>query len=227
MKTKKEFDEKITDGFISRHINRKLSRNLFTPLILRIYKKITPNQVSLMSFIISVFSSVLFFLSSPLLGGVVVQLSSVLDGCDGEIARYKKMTSKTGNFLDAFFDRYADFFVLSGVFYYVLIHVANKTIFGLYFTLPLIVIISVLAIFGMLMSEYMIQKSIASFNYDPKDHWIFWGRRDLRLFAVFIGGVLAHFNPIFLFFTLVFLAIETNFRSIGRFFLTFRGFQRD
>ena len=99
-----------------------------------------------------------------------------------------------------FFDRYADFFILSGVFYYVLIHVANKTIFGLYFALPLIVIISVLAIFGMLMSEYMIRKSIVSFNYDPNDHWIFGGRRDLRLFAVFIGGVLAHFNPIFLFF---------------------------
>ncbi len=153
--------------------------------------------------------------------------TSILDGCDGEIARYKKMAPKTGNFWDAFLDRYTDFFILSGVFYYVLIHVANKTILGIYFTLPAIVIISVLAIFGMLMSEYMIQKSIAVFSYDSKDHWIFWGRRDLRLFAVFIGGVLAYFNPIFVFFALVFLAIETNLRSIGRFFLTLRFFQRD
>lgn len=226
MGIKKVYSGKSSDGFISRHINRKLSENLFTPLILRIYKGVTPNQLSFFSFIVSILGGIAFFLFHPIIGGVIVQLSSILDGCDGEIARCKKMSSKTGNYFDAFLDRYADFFILFGVFYYVLINVANKTIFGIYFWLPIVLFLSVLAIFGMLMSEYMIQKSIANFNYDPKDHWIFSGRRDLRLFVIFAGGVLTFFNPIFAFFALVFLAIETNLKSIGRFILTLKAFSR-
>jgi len=225
MKTKKVYEGKSSDGLIARYINRKLSENLFTPLILRIYKRVTPSQVSVMSFIISVFGGVAFFLFYPIIGGVLVQLASILDGCDGEIARQKKMASATGNFFDAFLDRYADFFILLGVFYYALIHVANKTLFGIYFGLPLVLVLSVLAIFGILMSEYMIQKSIAGLKYELKDHWVSKGRRDFRLFVIFIGGVLTYFSPIFAFIALAFVAIETNLKSVGRFILTLRVFQ--
>lgn len=226
MGIKKAYSGKSSDGFISRYLNRKLSENLFTPLILRIYKDATPNQISFFSFIVSIMGGVAFFLFHPIIGGVIVQLSSILDGCDGEIARYKKMSSKTGNYFDAFLDRYADFFILIGVFYYVITHVANKTLFGIYFWLPLVLFLSVLAIFGMLMSEYMIQKSIASFNYDPKEHWIFGGRRDLRLFVIFVGGILTYFSPIFAFIALAFIAFETNLRAVGRFILTLKAFSR-
>ncbi|NQS98202.1 MAG: hypothetical protein HQ591_07100 [candidate division Zixibacteria bacterium] len=135
------------------------------------------------------------------------------------------MASATGNFFDAFLDRYADFFILLGVFYYALIHVANKTFFGIYFGLPLVLVLSVLAIFGILMSEYMIQKSIAGLKYELKDHWVSKGRRDFRLFVIFIGGVLTYFSPIFAFIALAFVAIETNLKSVGRFILTLRVFQ--
>ncbi|NQS98201.1 MAG: hypothetical protein HQ591_07095 [candidate division Zixibacteria bacterium] len=65
MKMKKVYEGKSSDGLIARYINRKLSENLFTPLILRIYKRVTPNQVSVMSFIISVFGGVAFFYFTP------------------------------------------------------------------------------------------------------------------------------------------------------------------
>jgi CDP-L-myo-inositol myo-inositolphosphotransferase len=226
MTTKKVYKGKSSDGFISRYINRKLSKNLFTPLILRIYKRATPNQVSVLGFIISVFGGAAFFLFYPVVGGIIVQLSSVLDGCDGEIARHKKMASETGNFFDAILDRYGDLFILLGVFYYTLIYVADETIFGIHFGLPVVAVLSVLAIFGMLMSEYAIQKSIAGLRYELKNHWVARGRRDLRLFVVFIGGILTYFSPVFAFLALVFVAIETNLRSIGRFILTLRAFQR-
>lgn len=226
MKKKNSYKGKGSDGFISRYINRKLSGSLFTPLILKIYKDVTPNQVSILSSIVSIIGGVLFFLFHPIIGGIIVQLSSILDGCDGEIARFKKMTSKTGNYFDAFLDRYADFFILLGVFYYVLVHVANKAYFGIYFESLFVVVLSTLSIFGVLMSEYMIQKSIANFDYDPKNHWVFGGRRDLRLFVIFVGGVLTYFSPLFTFLALVFLAIETNLRAVGRFILTFKHFSR-
>ena len=50
-----------------------------------------------------------------LLGGLLAQLSSILDGCDGEIARLKLLESKFGEFFDRVLDRYSDLFILTGL----------------------------------------------------------------------------------------------------------------
>jgi CDP-L-myo-inositol myo-inositolphosphotransferase len=217
---------KPTNGVISRYINRRFSTQIFTPLILKVYKEVTPNQASLLSFIVGVISALFFFLLRPVMGGFFVQLASILDGCDGEIARYKNMHSNLGDFIDAVLDRYADSFILLGMFYFSLVTIGNKEVFGIYWTPLLIIGISVLAILGNLMVSYSSAKSIASLNYRYEGRWIATGRgRDLRLFLLFLGGVLSFFHPISVFFALLIIALQTNLIVIWRIILSWKIFR--
>lgn len=216
---------KPADGLISRYINRGFSIRIFTPLLLKIYRGITPNQVTILSFVVGLVSSLYFFLGYAITGALLIQLSSILDGCDGEIARLKHMQSKLGDFLDAILDRYADGFILLGIFYYSLTEIGNKEIFGIYFSPLLIIIISVLAIIGNLMVSYSTAKSTVNFGYRYTRKWIAAGKgRDLRLFLLFIGGILTYFHPIFAFLSLFIIAIQTNTIVIWRTFLSWNYF---
>jgi choline kinase len=81
-------------GLITRDINARFATTIFTPLLLRIYKGLTPNQVSMLSFIVALISSLSFVLGGAIIGGLLIQLSSVLDYSDGQIARLKHMESR-------------------------------------------------------------------------------------------------------------------------------------
>ncbi len=216
---------KPADGLISRYINRKFSINIFTPLLLKIYRRITANQVSVISFIISLISSLFFFLGNAIIGGLLIQISSILDGSDGEIARLKHMASSLGNYVDAILDRYADGLILLGMFYYSFAKIGGKVIFEIYWSPLIISIISVLAILGNLMVSYTSAKSVVNFGYRYKGKWIEAGRgRDFRLFLLFIGGIMTYFHPISVFFTLLFIAILTNTIVLWRTFLSWNYF---
>ena len=52
-----------------------------------------------------------------LLAGVVIQLASIIDGCDGEIARLKYRSSRFGAWFDTVLDRYADVAIAVGITY--------------------------------------------------------------------------------------------------------------
>ncbi len=216
---------KPVDGLISRYINRKFSIRIFTPLLLKIYRGITPNQVSMLSFVVGLVSSLYFFLGHSIIGALLIQLSSILDGCDGEIARLKHMQSSLGDFVDAILDRYADGFILLGIFYYSLTEIGNKEIFGIYCSPLFIIGISVLAILGNLMVSYSTAKSVVNFGYRYTGKWIAAGKgRDLRLFLLFIGGILTYFHPIFAFLALLIIAIQTNTIVMWRTFLSWNYF---
>ena len=181
------------DGFISKTMNRRLSIGLITPLLLRIRPSITPNQVSALSFAIALVASLCFILQLALLGGLAIQLASVVDGCDGEIARLKKAQSPFGGFLDAVLDRYADSFILFGMFYFSWTSQATAALFG-----PLLILAtSVLAVSGNLMVSYTSTKSAVDLGYRYTGRWIASGRgRDWRLFVLFLGGILAWIHPV-------------------------------
>ncbi|NMG83280.1 MAG: HAD hydrolase-like protein [Methanosarcinales archaeon] len=216
---------KSADGLISRHINREFSTRIFTPLLLKMHRGITPNQVSILSFIVGLISSLYFFLGYAVIGALFIQISSILDGCDGEIARLKHMQSSLGDFVDAVLDRYADGFILLGIFYYSLIEIGNKEIFGVYWSPLIIFTIFGLAILGNLMVSYTSAKSIANFGYKYKGKLIAAGRgRDLRLFLLFIGGIMTYFHPIFVLFAVIIIATQTNTIVILRTFLSWNYF---
>ncbi len=210
------------DGFIARTINRRISTGLFTPLLLKLYGNITANQVSLSSFAVSIAASLSFFLALPLLGGLLVQTASILDGSDGEIARLRKIQSPFGSFFDSVLDRYSDGFILFGMFYYALTATATGDLFGRY-TTTAIVGTSMLALVGTLMVSYTSAKSVTDFGYTYSGQWIAAGRgRDIRLLILSIGGIAAFIHPVTVFITILFIAILTSAIVLRRIWISWR-----
>ena len=80
---------------------------------------ITPNQITTASLLLGVTGGI-FFISSnfetQLIGSFIFFLSYILDNCDGEVARYKNLTSSFGEEFDTFVDWivHAFFFVTLG-----------------------------------------------------------------------------------------------------------------
>ncbi|MCK5259388.1 MAG: CDP-alcohol phosphatidyltransferase family protein, partial [Thermoplasmatales archaeon] len=215
-------------GLITRDINARFATRIFTPLLLRVYKGLTPNQVSMLSFIVALISSLSFVLGRAIIGGLLIQLSSVLDYSDGQIARLKHMESRFGHFVDTTLDRYADGFILLGMFYYSLSVIGGKEIGGIYWSPLLISIISIIAIVGNLMVSYTSATSVVNFGYVYKRKGIAAGRgRDIRLFLLFMGGIMSIIHPIFVFFVLLVIAIQTNIIVICRVILSRNYFYKE
>ncbi len=91
---------KTQDGFMARHFDRRISlaisrRLLETPL--------TPNQMTLFSTLLGLIGTAFFLGASRaayVSGALLVWLHSVLDGCDGELARVRFQESAFGSDLD-------------------------------------------------------------------------------------------------------------------------------
>ncbi|MBA7617584.1 Enolase-phosphatase E1 [subsurface metagenome] len=215
-------------GPITRYINATLATMIFTPLLLKINKGFTPNQVSFLSFIVALFSSLFFILGHAVMGALLIQVSSILDYSDGQFARLKHMASRFGHFTDITLDRYADGFILLGMFYYSLSVIGGKEIGGIYWSPLLISIISIIAIVGNLMVSYTSATSVVNFGYVYKRKGIAAGRgRDIRLFLLFIGGIMSIIHPIFVFFVLLVIAIQTNIIVICRVILSRNYFNKE
>ena len=97
---------------VSTYLNRPFS-NLITYFLLD--RNVTPNQISIFS---SLFSILIFFayaLGNFVLGGILTQIVSIIDGVDGEIARVKNLCSSIGAVLDSIFDRLAEILICVGI----------------------------------------------------------------------------------------------------------------
>jgi CDP-L-myo-inositol myo-inositolphosphotransferase len=91
---------KPQDGFVSRFLNRPISSRI-TRLVVRF--PIHPSAFTASVFVLPLVAAM--FLQrghylSVLLGAAIFQVFSILDGCDGEIARAKNLESKFGERLD-------------------------------------------------------------------------------------------------------------------------------
>lgn len=115
---------KESDGIISRNFNRYISTFITKKII---NMGITPNQMTLLVMLIGVISPLLIIqLSNGFsffnyltfsLGLILYKLSSIMDGCDGEIAKLKFMSSKMGAWLDTICDNLTTLFFLSAISY--------------------------------------------------------------------------------------------------------------
>lgn len=105
-----------TEGWIARGINKKISFWL-TRFLVR--TNLTPNIISLFCFGLGLFGCACLLSKSwaaRCFGVVLIQFNSILDGCDGEVARLKQLTSSLGAWLDTIFDD-----VLNNVMYVCLV----------------------------------------------------------------------------------------------------------
>lgn len=194
--------KKTSDGTISRYLNRPIS-TMITRRLLR--TNITPNHVSVFSFILAMLGSLFFFLGGYInlvTGGILAQVSSVIDGCDGEIARLKFQVTEFGGWFDAVLDRYADAFLLLGLTYFV--YFTNTNFLALF--------IGFLAIIGAFMNSYTADKydGLMKRKLGPGKYYFRMGR-DVRMFIIFLGAILN--QPLL---TLVLIAFLMNAENIRR-----------
>lgn len=182
----------VYDGYISKYINRKVSEPM-ARLLAR--TRLTPNQTSWGAFGIAFLSFVSFIFGQNIIGGLLAQLSSIVDGVDGSLARLKGMSSAFGGFLDSVLDRYADILIVLGLTLWSLSHE----------TYPGIWLVGFLAIAGTICVSY------TRARIGPDHRHIFdnglksLASRDIRLFLIMLGGLTGQ-----AYFCLIGLAILTN-----------------
>jgi len=85
--------EAVYDGYISKYVNGKASE----PMARLLAKtKLTPNQITWSAFGIALLSFVSFIFGQNIMGGLLVQLSSIVDGADGSLALLKILQAVEG-----------------------------------------------------------------------------------------------------------------------------------
>jgi CDP-L-myo-inositol myo-inositolphosphotransferase len=98
---------KVTDGPVSRYINRPVSKTL-TRMVMN--ANVVPNHMTAVGLVLGLASAAAMALVSPAnlgwlaVAGVLYQLSSMIDGCDGELARLKFKHSARGEWFDTISD---------------------------------------------------------------------------------------------------------------------------
>lgn len=104
-------DSPIIDRYIIRKISGFISGYLIkTP--------VTPNQVTIISLILGIISGVFFSLGEhtyTITAGLLYFLSTVLDQCDGEVARLKQMETEFGRKLDILVDAIVNAVIVVGI----------------------------------------------------------------------------------------------------------------
>jgi 1L-myo-inositol 1-phosphate cytidylyltransferase / CDP-L-myo-inositol myo-inositolphosphotransferase len=196
------------DGFIAHYLNRPLSRRVSKRLA---HTSLTPNTLTALSFFIALsgaFSFVPGQLIWTLLGGILIQLASIIDGCDGEIARLKFQSSSFGAWLDTILDRYADVAIVVAISYgYWRSHPQ-----------PLVWVGGCLALTGFLLSSYTRKEYVLRYKRNPPNTRLNkLLKRDMRLFALFTGALLnLPFATLIILGLLSHLAIAGNFVTIYR-----------
>jgi len=184
--------EAVYDGYISKYVNRKASE----PIARLLTKtKIKPNQTTWAAFGIAVLSFISFIFGQNIIGGLLVQLSSIVDGIDGSLARLKGMTSTFGGFLDSVLDRYADILIVLGLTLWSLSHEAY----------PLIWLAGFLAIVGTICISYTRARIGSNHRHLFDQGFMSLASRDIRLFLIMLGAVAGQ-----AYFCLIVIAILTN-----------------
>jgi CDP-L-myo-inositol myo-inositolphosphotransferase len=192
---------KTTDGPVARHLNRPLSKRLSRHLV---RSSITPNQISLFCFGVSVLAAGLFAMGGYLLlalGAVLAQFASVIDGCDGEVARLKLRESSFGGWFDAVLDRYADAILLFGLTWHAF--VARDA--------SIVLIVGFLAIVGSFMNSYTADKYDGLMKARFEQGKGIRIGRDVRVLMISLGALL---NQPFL--TLSLIAGLMNVETVRR-----------
>lgn len=168
------------DGLVSKYINRYFSRPL-TKFFLHFWPNCNPNLISVLSALTGIIGSILFYMNYPFLGGLFVQIASIIDGSDGEVARANGRASFFGGFFDSVLDRYVDVFIILGLTFYSLkvLMITHAFLLG------------IITITGAYSISYTAAK--VELKKDINFSRTIQGR-DTRLFFVFLAGFCTFFS---------------------------------
>ena len=93
---------KTATGWIAVNINGRFSLPLSRQLI---KTPLTPNMISVLINVIGIMSGPFYALGHPIIGAICMQIATILDRCDGEVARIKLMETKKGQWVDTISDQ--------------------------------------------------------------------------------------------------------------------------
>jgi phosphatidylglycerophosphate synthase len=109
------FQTKEEDGFLARHLNRRVSRFISRGLVLT---PVTPNQITLVGASIGMAGAFLLSWAGywpKLIGSLLFLLCIIVDGVDGEIARLKLQATSFGHYLDIITDNIVHIAIFAGI----------------------------------------------------------------------------------------------------------------
>ena len=171
------------DGFISQYMNRPLSRRLSVALS---RTPLTPNHITLLSFFMGLLGAVGLATTDPwfwIAGGILIQIASIVDGCDGEIARIKLLQSPQGAWLDTVLDRYSDMAIGLAVTF------AASQLHDAAWVWPA----GFVATASFLTASYVTKEFQIRFQHPYPNNLVNkLKRRDLRILAIAVGATLGH-----------------------------------
>ena len=167
---------KPEDGLVSRYLNRPISTRISLTAYRRDFK-IDPLTVSLVSFILGLSAGLLLAMKAFIIGGFLVQLSSIADGVDGEIARLYGKATPWGGYVDSVLDRVSDVAIVAGL-------TLSSPMNGL------TVLLAILAAANVVFVSYVTQ-NLSSLGVRTERLRKFPATRDARLFVVFVTSLLS------------------------------------
>ncbi len=203
------FLRKKDDPIISKYINRYFS--IWLTIHVFVKTTLTSNQISLIAFFIAIFGS-FFYLSSDyahvVIGGILVQFSSIIDGSDGEIARLRRVSSERGAWLDSILDRYADSFISCMLMLHVYYYHSSRLF---------VLVFGILAIVGVFMYSYINETHNGYLKRVMGiPHKFCRVSRDIRLFSIFIASL---FDRLLL--PIIFFAVVINVVNVVNIYTPF------
>lgn len=175
------------------------NRFLADPLVnLFIFLRFPPALVVLFNGFVGIAAGYFFAIGQNITGASLAQISAILDGVDGRLARITFKESTWGSILDSFFDLLVDFAIFFGIGYYLEIR-EGHTHFLLYSMIAFVgaLILSVPMIVTVPFKKYTISLSKLSRIYSPPKFKIFekWltelsmSSKDTRFFYIFLFGL--------------------------------------
>ena len=168
---------KTEDGLVSRYLNRPMSTRISIMAYRRGFR-IEPLTVTLVSFILGLSASVLLAMRTFILGGLLVQLASIIDGVDGELARLYRKATPWGGYLDSVLDRISDIAIVA----------------GLTLSLPIMddftLLFAIVAAANVILVSY-VTHNLSSIGVSTEKLRKIPATRDVRLFIVFITSLLS------------------------------------
>ncbi|NTV41700.1 MAG: CDP-alcohol phosphatidyltransferase family protein [Syntrophobacteraceae bacterium] len=118
-----------------------LQRHLVSRLV---SLEVKPNHITFLGLFASMGAGIAFVFS-PVAGGLLTLLTGLLDTLDGSLARALGQTRKFGAFLDSVLDRYTEFIIYLGIWFFFYRQGASTPFFSL---------VILLILFGSLMVSY-------------------------------------------------------------------------
>lgn len=175
----------------------------------------TPNQVTLLTLSFSFFAFIAIYLDFPVLYGVLVFVSGLLDGVDGALAKITDSASSRGAFLDSIIDRYSDLIIILGFLFW-----EESANFYFLFPFPLWVVISIT---GFIMVSYTRSRG-ESYSLDL-DRGI--AGRSERLFLLSVSSILYLFYNELPIYGLIITGVLANLTAIYRISIALKNLRRN